>query len=307
MITSYKFFTEKINIFLDKIINRSKLDNTLNEDSYKDETNIAFRTILKNIGENNYIFIDSENSITAYFDIKIKDYMDKHIPTFLSNQDIPIFVKKSNFDILFEKGTEITSKVILIITEFEFIFNEIVKSESNKEYEDVTLSLKEKNEVIKNNINSLDQKFGEEKTILLSDIKLNELFKLSDYLEEKKKTILTDNPVQTDLDYKSLYYSQPSQLNKTKKDFSDYSRIDMNFLNKKRKNEGNSVEEDNNVENGEKGEEKVEEKKEIKKSGENAIPTEILNLIEKNKDKPALKADTFEEYTRYRNLSLKWD
>ena len=36
------------------------------------------------------------------------------------------------------------------------------------------------------------------------------------------------------LDFKELYYSHPSQKDKVKKDFTEYSQVDMNLLNKKR-------------------------------------------------------------------------
>ena len=36
------------------------------------------------------------------------------------------------------------------------------------------------------------------------------------------------------LDFKELYYSHPSQKDKVKKDFSEYSQVDMNLLSKKR-------------------------------------------------------------------------
>ena len=327
MITNYKFFSDKSNIFLDKIINRSKLDNTLNEDSFKDETNIAFRTILKNNGENKYLLIDQENTIKAFFNLKIKDYLDKHIDLFLSNEDIAVFVTKSNFDVLFTKAeNEINTNVVLVINEFEFIFNEILKNTSDKTYEDINLNndIKEKTTKIKQSINSLDKKFNtEENNLFLSDIKFTEIFDLCDYLIEKKKTLTSIPPLDTNLDFKALFFAQPSQQKKTKKDFSDYSRIDMSFLNKKRnkeesekkndeKNEENKKEEEDKKkedknEEGKKEEEKQEKSKEdVKKNNENDLPTEIKNLIEKNKDK-ILKADTFEEYKNYRKLNIKWD
>ena len=49
------------------------------------------------------------------------------------------------------------------------------------------------------------------------------------------------------LDFKALYYSQPSQKDKIKKDFTEYSKVDITLLNKKRERENDEEEKKNNI------------------------------------------------------------
>ena len=134
------------------------------------------------------------------------------------------------------------------------------------------------------------------------------------------------------LDYKELYYSQPSQKDKVKKDFTEYSQIDMSLLNKKRErtieeNGGNHQlkdEQNTNNNNEMKKEEKVEENKtnnnineniinnnkkeeEIKENDlENNLPKELLDLIESRKDKEPFTLEDFEKYKAYKKLSVNF-
>lgn len=155
--------------------------------------------------------------------------------------------------------------------------------------------------------------------------------------EENKEGIKSEE----DIDYKKLFFSQPSQKDKVKKDFTEYTRIDMPLLNKKRerekeKDEDNKNENEKNEENNDKKEEKEvkgekekevsteekkpeekapekkeekeeiikvnEEKKKPLKKGE--IPEEVKALIEKVKKEEPLTAETFEKYKTYKKLSL---
>ena len=134
------------------------------------------------------------------------------------------------------------------------------------------------------------------------------------------------------LDYKELYYSQPSQKDKVKKDFTEFTQIDMTLLNKKRErtieeNGGNHQlkdEQNTNNNNEMKKEEKVEENKtnnnineniinnnkkeeEIKENDlENNLPKELLDLIESRKDKEPFTLEDFEKYKAYKKLSVNF-
>ena len=69
-------------------------------------------------------------------------------------------------------------------------------------------------------------------------------------LDEKKEEDNQNQPETEDLNYKELFFLHPSQKNKKKKDFTEYSRVDMSLLNKKRerkdKEEDAEVDENNN-------------------------------------------------------------
>ena len=129
------------------------------------------------------------------------------------------------------------------------------------------------------------------------------------------------------LDYKELYYSQPSQKDKVKKDFTEFTQIDMTLLNKKRErtvdeNENNNkLNEDKNINNIPeiKKEEKFEEinndnnniinkkEEEIKENDlENNLPKELLDLIESRKDKEPFTLEDFEKYKAFKKLNVNF-
>ena len=153
--------------------------------------------------------------------------------------------------------------------------------------------------------------------------KKNEI-KLEDNQEEDKQT-----PSQNEnLDFKELYYSQPSQKDKVKKDFTEYSQIDMTLLNKKRErtNEKEGENENINKFNGDKNinnneeinkEEKMEDnnieninnkkEEEIKENDlENNLPKELLDLIEERKNKEPFTLEDFEKYKAYKKLNVNF-
>ena len=125
--------------------------------------------------------------------------------------------------------------------------------------------------------------------------------------------------------YIKLYYSQPSQKDKVKKDFSEYSEIDMSLLNKKRERTvENEVKENNtklteeknlNLISEEKKEENIENKiientdnnkkeEEVKENDlENNLPKELLDLIEERKNKEPFTLEDFEKYKAYKKLN----
>ena len=151
-------------------------------------------------------------------------------------------------------------------------------------------------------------------------------------LDEQKEEDIQPPPEKEDLNYKELFFMHPSQKNKKKKDFTEYSRVDMTLLNKKRErkqgdeeaNENNNkLDEDKNI-NGINKEEEKEEKKdgniekndeqnnnnneeEIKENDlENNLPKELLELIEERKDKEPFTAADFEKYKIFKKLDINF-
>ena len=151
-------------------------------------------------------------------------------------------------------------------------------------------------------------------------------------LDEQKEEDIQPLPENEDLNYKELFFMHPSQKNKKKKDFTEYSRVDMTLLNKKRErkqgdeeaNENNNkLDEDKNI-NGINKEEEKEEKKdgniekndeknnnnneeEIKENDlENNLPKELLELIEERKDKEPFTAADFEKYKIFKKLNINF-
>ena len=119
------------------------------------------------------------------------------------------------------------------------------------------------------------------------------------------------------IDFKVLFFSHPSQKDKKKKDFTEYSRIDMKLLNKNiekqnKKEEkidenNNKLEEDKNVNNTkeEKNENKDEDKEEKKDNSlEDNLPNELLELIDQVKNTEPLTVEDFEKYKAYKKLNL---
>ena len=95
-------------------------------------------------------------------------------------------------------------------------------------------------------------------------------------LDEQKEEDIQNQPENEDLNYKELFFMHPSQKDKKKKDFTEYSRIDMSLLNKKRErkdkeenvedNENNNkLSEDKNINTPINGEESNDKKEDINK------------------------------------------
>ena len=140
-------------------------------------------------------------------------------------------------------------------------------------------------------------------------------------INEKEENIEEKNE-NNDMDFKALFYTHPSQKDKKKKDFTEYSRIDMNLLNKKRERENKKEEnldnenndklaEDKNInaqkENIEKEttKEQNEENEEKKENSlENNLPDELVELINQTKDNEPFTVDDFEKYKAYKKLNV---
>ena len=138
--------------------------------------------------------------------------------------------------------------------------------------------------------------------------------------KEKNESNENDNINKGDnnLDLKELFFSHPSQKDKKKKDFTEYSRIDMKLLNKKRerenKKEENKDDENNNKLEEDKNDNAQEEKKdeneneeaEEKKDNsiENNLPGELVDLINQTKSNEPFTVEDFEKYRAYKKINI---
>ena len=160
------------------------------------------------------------------------------------------------------------------------------------------------------------------------EVKAKDEIKLDENKEEENQNNPEKEIAKENLDFKELYYSHPSQKDKVKKDFTEYSQVDMTLLNKKRErltegedeNENKKkVDEDINVISNEetKKEEKIEDKinennnnkkdEEIKENDlENNLPKELLDLIEERKNKEPFTLEDFEKYRNYKKLNVNF-
>ena len=155
-------------------------------------------------------------------------------------------------------------------------------------------------------------------------------------IDEKKEEDKQLPPEDKDLNYKELFFMHPSQKDKKKKDFTEYTRVDMSLLNKKRERKGengesdennNKYNEDKNVNEqneddiNEKKEEEINEKneeqnietnnnnkdEEVKENDlEKNLPKELLELIEQRKDKEPFTAVDFEKYKVFKKLDFNF-
>ena len=150
-------------------------------------------------------------------------------------------------------------------------------------------------------------------------------------LGEQKEEEIHSPPENEDLNYKELFFMHPSQKNKKKKDLTEYSRVDMTLLNKKRErkegdeeaNENNNkLDEDKNINDTNKEEEKEKKEdvniekneeqnnnneEEIKENDlENNLPKELLELIEERKGKEPFTAADFEKYKVFKKLDINF-
>ena len=118
----------------------------------------------------------------------------------------------------------------------------------------------------------------------------------------KNEEIVKDE-IDKKLDLKELFFSHPSQRDKKKKDFTEYSRIDINLLKKKRERE---IEENKDTLNDINKEENKKGKNKEKKdnSFNDNLPSELIELIKKAKDNGPFTAKDFEKYKTYKKLNI---
>ena len=107
--------------------------------------------------------------------------------------------------------------------------------------------------------------------------------------DENKKEEKNESKDDSDnkLDLKELFFTHPSQRDKKKKDFTEYSRIDMKLLSKKR-------ERDNN-------EDKEKDKDTLK---DNNLSSELIELIKKAEDNGPFTAEDFDKYKTYKKINI---
>ena len=161
MIIETEYLYNKVNLYLDSIIQEKEFKN-------KDDTNNNFTNINKslllnsaNIKNNNMIFFKSylkkdesncftivyiKNSIKCLFNKEyLSDYLNQY-PSYISLNNFDgtlIYVKKCYYDILFNKEGEekINSKVILIIEDFDLDQAQKMSNELyNQKYLDINLN-----------------------------------------------------------------------------------------------------------------------------------------------------------------------
>lgn len=115
-------------------------------------------------------------------------------------------------------------------------------------------------------------------------------FCIEDYkdLVEETKIIKSNENTNTSVDYKKLFFKQPSQINKENKDFSTYEKVDLKMIGQKtyRNIEANI----NEI---------TDEKDDLEK-----MPQSIKDLMKKMESQPKIKVTIFEKYKNARKSNV---
>ena len=192
MIIESSYLFNKVNIFLESIIEEKDLKNKDNLDknfsnlnkslllssaNKKNNNMTIFKSYLKKDESNCFTIVDIKNSIKCLFN---KDYLNEYMSQFpsyvsLNNcEGVCIYVRKCYYDILFNKEGEdkINSKVVLIIEDFGLDqSNKMTNSSFNQKYVDINLEpdiedkldtiyynmIREKTDVDKNAIDNINE------------------------------------------------------------------------------------------------------------------------------------------------------
>ena len=192
MIIESSYLFNKVNIFLESIIEEKALKNKDNLDknfsnlnkslllssaNKKNNNMTIFKSYLKKDESNCFTIVDIKNSIKCLFN---KDYLNEYMSQFpsyvsLNNcEGVCIYVRKCYYDILFNKEGEdkINSKVVLIIEDFGLDqSNKMTNSSFNQKYVDINLEpdiedkldtiyynmIREKTDVDKNAIDNINE------------------------------------------------------------------------------------------------------------------------------------------------------
>ena len=192
MIIESSYLFNKVNIFLESIIEEKDLKNKDNLDknfsnlnkslllssaNKKNNNMTIFKSYLKKDESNCFTIVDIKNSIKCLFN---KDYLQEYMDQFpsyvsLNNcEGVCIYVRKCYYDILFNKEGEdkINSKVVLIIEDFGLDqSNKMTNSSFNQKYVDINLEpdiedkldtiyynmIREKTDVDKNAIDNINE------------------------------------------------------------------------------------------------------------------------------------------------------
>ena len=161
MIIETEYLYNKVNLYLDSIIQEKELKNNddinnnftninksllINSANIKNNNMIFFKSYLKKDESNCFTIVDIKNSIKCLFN---KDYLSEYLnqyPSYISLNNFDgtlIYVKKCYYDILFNKEGEekINSKVILIIEDFDLDQAQKMSNELyNQKYLDINLN-----------------------------------------------------------------------------------------------------------------------------------------------------------------------
>ena len=192
MIIESSYLFNKVNIFLESIIEEKALKNKDNLDknfsnlnkslllssaNKKNNNMTIFKSYLKKDESNCFTIVDIKNSIKCLFNKEyLNDYMNG-FPSYVSLNNcegVCIYVRKCYYDILFNKEGEdkINSKVVLIIEDFGLDqSNKMTNSSFNQKYIDINLEpeiedkldtiyynmIREKTDVDKNAIDNINE------------------------------------------------------------------------------------------------------------------------------------------------------
>ena len=161
MIIETEYLYNKVNLYLDSIIQEKEFKNKddtnnnftninksllLNSANIKNNNMIFFKSYLKKDESNCFTIVDIKNSIKCLFN---KEYLSEYLnqyPSYISLNNFDgtlIYVKKCYYDILFNKEGEekINSKVILIIEDFDLDQAQKMSNELyNQKYLDINLN-----------------------------------------------------------------------------------------------------------------------------------------------------------------------
>jgi len=161
MIIETEYLYNKVNLYLDSIIQEKEFKNKddtnnnfaninksllLNSANIKNNNMTFFKSYLKKDESNCFTIVDIKNSIKCLFN---KEYLSEYLnqyPSYISLNNFDgtlIYVKKCYYDILFNKEGEekINSKVILIIEDFDLDQAQKMSNELyNQKYLDINLN-----------------------------------------------------------------------------------------------------------------------------------------------------------------------
>ena len=140
MIIETEYLYNKVNLYLDSIIQEKDFNNKddtnnnfaninkslfINSSNNRNNNMIFFKSYLKKDESNCFNRIDIKNSIKCLFNQEYLSEFLNQYPSYISLNNFDgtlIYVRKCHYDILFNKAGEekINSKVILIIEDFDF-------------------------------------------------------------------------------------------------------------------------------------------------------------------------------------------
>ncbi len=161
MIIETEYLYNKVNLYLDSIIQEKDLNNKddtnnnfaninktllINSSKNKNNNTIFFKSYLKKDESNCFTIVDIKNSIKCLFNQEyLSEYLNQY-PSYISLNNFDgtlIYVRKCYYDILFNKEGEekINAKIILIIEDFDLDQAQKMSNELyNQKYLDINLN-----------------------------------------------------------------------------------------------------------------------------------------------------------------------